>query len=53
MTQQQYWNMVNNCETREDVAKTQKELNGSDLDCEVYNDMMMALSQISRELYRM
>jgi hypothetical protein len=45
------WNMVNRCCTREQVATAEKVLKDSDIDNELYDDLMRALSYISRELY--
>lgn len=48
-----YWDMVNNCETHEDIARVEKIITeAKEVDVDTFNDLMMALSYISRELYR-
>lgn len=52
MSKVNYWDIVNGCETREDIATAEKLLReAKDIDNDEYNDMMLALSYISRELY--
>lgn len=53
MTNQELRKIVNNADTHEAVAKAEKILKESDIDNDSYNDMMMTLSYISRELYQM
>ena len=49
---QKYWDMVNACESHEDIQKVQEIIANADaIDVDTFNDMMMALSFISRELY--
>ena len=52
MSIKKFWDMVNNCSTLDAVNTAEKALIESDLDNETYNDLMMALSYISRELYK-
>lgn len=52
MSKVNYWDIVNECRTHEDVARAEKVLKeAKDIDNEEYNDLMMSLAYISRELY--
>ena len=46
------WNMVNSAKNLNDVKIAELEINKSDIDNKEYDELMMALSYISRELYR-
>ena len=52
MSIQGFWDMVNDCSTLDAVKTAEKALTESDLDNETYNELMMALSYISRELHK-
>lgn len=46
------WDMVNNAKTHEDVEEVKRVIEGAEIDNDMYDDLMEALSYISRELYR-
>lgn len=49
---EKYWRMVNNCENHADIQRVIEIItNADEIDVETYNEMMRALSFISRELY--
>ena len=52
MTVNMLWDEVNNANTREDIMEAESLIQQADISVDDYNDLMMALSQISRELYR-
>jgi len=45
------WNMVNRAETRQAVNDAEKAIKEADINNDDYDELMMALSYISRELY--
>ena len=47
----QCWTMVNRANTREKIAIAEQWLVKADITCAEYDDLMMALSYKSRELY--
>lgn len=49
---QNLWNMVNSCETHEDIQKAIKVLDHADIDADRYDELMDSLAYLSRELYR-
>jgi len=51
MIDRELWNLVNNCQSHEGVAFAEKCIKDSDVDNDTYNDLMMALTYISRDLY--
>ena len=53
-TESQLWEFIGRADTHKKVRVAEDFITGLDyLDFDVWNDMMIALSQISRELYRM
>jgi len=53
MTARELWYLVNNCQSHENIAFAEKCIMASDVDNDTYNDLMMSLSFISRDLYSM
>lgn len=50
---QELWKFISRADTHEKVQKAEQFITKLDyLDFDTWNDMMIALSQISRELYR-
>ena len=48
-----YWDMVNKCESHEDIRRVERIITDAEcIDIDTYDDMMNALAYISRELYR-
>jgi len=46
-----YWDMVNKCESLEDIYRVKEIITQADeIDIETYDDMMNALAFISREI---
>lgn len=52
MSIKKLWNMVNNVQTHRDIRDAEEAIGKSDVDNETFDDLMNALADQSRELYR-
>lgn len=52
MSNQQLWDMVNSADTFDKIHAAEKAVHEHTQDIDTFDDMMMALSYTSRDLYR-
>lgn len=46
------WDLVNGCETHDDIREAVAIINRANLDIDLHDELMDALAYLSRELYR-